>query len=392
MKLGHKLRRIHSISINSLKQSFNIFYYLFWILCDFSKFDPKPKKINNLLVVSLGALGDSYNLLGFLNQIPEKYPKKKIYYLTSEKNKSFIKNPKIKRINLKGAKRLIDERKIDSALLISNPFGLFDREMYKKFRKIPYVVGVNDFPILPLIREIIPKKKFFLKINYLIFQKPHYKDNWPRAFKKLGFDLEGENLQFYFTKAGEGEAKQYIAKNKKYFPKKVIFLHPGSGTLLRALGKNKIPSHVWPNEKWAKLADLLILKNKTKIIFTGSEGESSLVEEIRSKMQNQSQSLNTSGKLSIEALAYLMKVTGKFLVSIDTGMAHIGALCGIFVIDLFGPDSPKIASPLSKRKKIIFKENCPCTTCRKYFCPEKNPICMKSITLKEIFEATNNLK
>ncbi len=391
MKLGYRLRRIHSIFINTLKQSFNLFYYLFWFLFEANKFKPKPKELKNILIVSAGALGDGYNLLGFLNQATKKYPQKKIYYLTPQKNKKFVKNPKIKCLNLEEAKILISQNLFDCALLISNPFAIFDKLMYKKIKKIPYLVGFNDLPITPFIREIIPKRKFFLHLNHMILQKPHYVKNWPVAFKKIGLNLNKDKLIFHFTKQGEKEAKKFITRNKKHFSNQVIFLHPYGGSAHNAIRLGQTPSHVWPIEKWAKLADLLISKYKTSIVFTGNKDDEKIIQKIRSKMKNKSKTLDSSGKLSIETLAYLMRNKGKFLVAIDTGIAHIGALCGIFVVDIFSSYPPTISAPLTKKRRIIYKNNSICKKCIKHGCAEGNPICTNTITVKEVLEATKNI-
>lgn len=381
MKMGFLFRRFYTYFESIIREGFNLGVHLFWHLFSIDKFKKNPKKGNKILIVTGGEMGDTYNVLGVLNKITKKYPKKEIYFLTKEKNMNFVKNPDINTINLKKARNLIKDNFFDYALFKSRPDAVFDDEMYKIIKKIPYRMGSGGVSPRKFLTDILPNRKF-LGLNKLVYRKDGMKEFFC-LLNKIGISLD-RTLSFYFTKEGDKKAKKFMKKHKKAFSKKVIFFHPGSGTSLKAKKENKVPSHDWPKENWAELADKLIKEYNAQIIFTGSKKEKKLIKSIIKKIKNKSRVIDSSGELSIESIAFLMNKKGKFLVSIDTGMAHIGALSGIFVFDLFGPFPPELALPQTKKKKVLFNNKIICTKCRKYFCPEKDPICMKGLNVKRV--------
>jgi len=385
MKLGFKLRKFWTNCSDFLRRILNLVDFFCWALFDFSKFKKiNNKNIKNLLVVSRGAIGDLYNVLGIINQLSEKYPNLNIFYNTNNENERFIKNPKIKFSSINLTKKLMQKKQFQAAIILgSYPNGLKSPKDVFNFLKIPYrsinksISLTNFFKEIPLpyTRRVFPFYQGF--------------ENYLRAFNKLGFNLNYKP-SFYFTKEGKKEAELFKLQNNILAKDKLIFLHPGAGTITRAKKEGKCPSHEWPEENWVRLTELLIKKHNCKIIFTGNDQyEKETISRIISFIENKKQVINSVGKLSIEGIASLM-YQGDLLITIDTGMAHIGAQAGIYLIDLFGPFPPQLADPITSKKKIIFHDNA-CNSCRKYFCPEKNPVCMKSISVDEIFKESNKI-
>jgi ADP-heptose:LPS heptosyltransferase len=222
----------------------------------------------------------------------------------------------------------------------------------------------------------------------MVFQSTTYgKDVWFKLFQKLGIELE-DRPSFYFTKQGKMQAKKFIKSNKIKNNEKLVFLHPGAGTIARAKKEKKIPSHEWPNKKWASLANKILRQKNIRIIFTGSVYERSMIKEIIYNIEKKHRVIDSSSKFSLEGIASLMK-KGNVLVSVDTGMVHIGAQAGIHVVDLCGPFDPNLVQPWTTKKTMIFNSDPEiCTKCRKYYCPEKNPICMNSISVEKVYKAT----
>ncbi|MCH7827188.1 MAG: hypothetical protein IIC75_04320 [Bacteroidetes bacterium] len=59
------LDKLKVFSINNLRELTGLMYYLSWILLDPRKFVKiRPEKIKNLLVITGGAIGDIYNIIG----------------------------------------------------------------------------------------------------------------------------------------------------------------------------------------------------------------------------------------------------------------------------------------------------------------------------------------
>lgn len=91
----------------------------------------------------------------------------------------------------------------------------------------------------------------------------------------------------------------------------------------------------WPIEKYVSLANSLIQKG-WKIIVTGTENEGLL---FRTKLPKTNQLLDTTGKLSLNELMYLIS-TSKALIACSTGPLHIAGISGIQTIGLFSPRKP----------------------------------------------------
>ena len=78
----------------------------------------------------------------------------------------------------------------------------------------------------------------------------------------------------------------------------------------------------------------------------------------------------------------------KVIVGHDGGLIHLASLTDIFIIALYGPETPLLYEPLSKNKKIIYKKfSCsPCLSAynhRNSIC--KNNKCMQAIGVNEVY-------
>lgn len=357
MKIGFKLRRISIKLIDITRQFRECYYYFKDYFYENSFKKAKPSKIKSLLIIQEGAIGDTYNLIGVLNKLSENYPNIKIYCLTREKDKKFYKNPKINVIAPEKAEELINERKID-ALISNSSIGHFFKNKSIVFN-IPYRSG-KLFPY---------KTRNFSKGTFPIF-------------RKLGFKIN--DLKFYFTKEGEATAK--IFYKEKNLKKPLIFLQVGSAKTLRAMKEGLIQQmwpFLWPPENWARVADYLVEKYNGTIIFIGVKEEKPLIREVIQKVKHKNNIFDVAGKFSIEETASIVK-GGDLIVGIDSGIIHILSQIGIPTLVLISGD-PKISSP---HKSINVWNPKVCNSCRKYFCPEKNPVCITKITVEQIL---NNL-
>jgi len=382
MKLGFKLRQIFTEASDIARRFLNMAHYLLWALFDVSKFKIiHNREIKNVLVLFSGATGDTYNLMGLLNKMILDYPKVRIFYQGSENTLKFVKNPKITLLDPAKTLEMLEARNIDALVMIDYPKN-FPKKFYLHLLKIPYRVGCNDFSLS------LAFKRWPILLTRKVF--PVYKTGivyWFDCFKKLGFNLE-DKMSFYFTKEGEKNAQAFLNKNKIKKNENLIFLHPGAGTISKALKEGKTPSHEWPEERWAKLADKLIRKYRARVFFTGAGEEKKIVENIKRLMKVKKNVYDITN-YKIEDYASLMK-RGMLLVSIDTSMAHIGAQSGIPVVDLFGPYKPELAQPWTDKKVMLFHPEV-CNSCRRYACPEENAVCMKAITVEEIMQAAESL-
>lgn len=346
-RMGFRLRKTYIKITDFIRHLRETYYYLIDFI--YENYFPKGK-IKTLLTIQRGAVGDTYDFIGVLNELAEKYPDLKIYCLTRKKTKKFYKNPRLEVISSEKAESLLKDKKIDS--LIS--YG--DLSRFFKNKSIVFKIPKRSGKLFPYKTRPFAEEVLFM-------------------FKKLGFEIN--NLKFYDTAEAKETAKKFYKENNI---KKPVFIHIGSGKTIRALKEGKVPSTMWAPENWAKVANHLIEKGHT-IIFTGVEEEIPLIKEVIPKIKNKDKFLNIAGKFSIEETASIVK-KGELVIGVDSGMTHILSQINIPVIILFAGD-PKISTP-HKNSINLWSGKKVCNGCRKYFCPEGNAICINSITVEDV--------
>jgi ADP-heptose:LPS heptosyltransferase len=377
MKLGFPLRRANSFIQESIRNFFRFAHFFIWFLLDPSKFKLiNTKKIKNILVIQEGAIGDTYILVGCLNNIKRKYPRVNLFVLTPEEKRKFIKAPYIKVLDIKKAKRMIKNRKFDAAVIISIPYS---SNLFYDLIKIPYVTCADYINIGGFF-----KKRPFFFTRY-IFPKTTGHEYYAEGFKPLGIKVD--KPEFYFTKEGEKEAAKFIKKHKITKNEKMIFCHVAVGNRMKAIKEGKIPTRELLPERWAEVATELIKRYNARVIFTGTDEDSPIIMESIKKIKDQSKVINAAGKLSIEATASLLK-KGDLLISVDTSMIHFGAQAGIPLVGLYGQFPLKHSHPWTDNKIILYHYEV-CHACRNYYCFEGNPVCINAITSKEIISAAD---
>ena len=140
------------------------------------------------------------------------------------------------------------------------------------------------------------------------------------------------------------------------------------------------PSKLWPEERWAELADRLIEKLKAKIIFLWGPRKKDFVDNIVKRMKN---GPIISCKTSLKELTALIAECRLF-VGGETGPLHIACALNIPTVALIGPTDPTRNGPYGEGHMVIEKD-LPCRGCWKYKC--KRLDCMKLITADEVFSA-----
>lgn len=150
--------------------------------------------------------------------------------------------------------------------------------------------------------------------------------------------------------------------------KKIVILHP----------KSQGSAKEWPIENYLELANLMV-ENGWNVIFTGTENEGKL---FRSKIPTNSAILDTTGKMSLNQLIYVISKSSA-LVACSTGPLHIAGLCEIKAIGLYSskrPIHPGRWKPLGKyAQAVVFDPNCP--LCAK----RKECACIEKISVETIF-------
>jgi len=164
------------------------------------------------------------------------------------------------------------------------------------------------------------------------------------------------------------------------FPRPYIVIHSGKGENVLERG--------WPLDYFAELADRLTQRG-FQIVFTGSNREIKLVENILAKMKTKA--ISMAGKTDFQQLASLLK-SAHCIVCPDSGPMHLAAAVGTPVVALFAmkSDFPNRWAPWGVPHKIIRPKTFPCSDqCTKESC--RNFLCFQALNIDETERAVLDL-
>jgi lipopolysaccharide heptosyltransferase II len=152
-----------------------------------------------------------------------------------------------------------------------------------------------------------------------------------------------------------------------------LIIHPGATASSRRY------------EHFAAVAEQLASEHGYEIIFTGTEPEKSLIQQIQTRMQARSHALVN---LSLGELIALIKAA-PLLISNNTGPVHIAAAVGTPVVDLYALTNPQ-HTPWQVPHRIL-SYDVPCKYCYKSICPEGHHHCLAKISPAEVVNAACEL-
>lgn len=150
-----------------------------------------------------------------------------------------------------------------------------------------------------------------------------------------------------------------------------VGVFPGAGWKLRE----------WMPERFAAIGDRLVEHYDAQVIIFGGPKEGELVHKVNNLMQYPS--ISFAGNLQIRQLAACIEKCDLFL-SNDTGPMHLAAAVGTPTVALFGPGNHKRFQPIGDFHTII-RHDVPCSPCKQFTNRCKNNICMKGITIDEVW-------
>lgn len=116
-----------------------------------------------------------------------------------------------------------------------------------------------------------------------------------------------------------------------------------------------VKERMWPEERFAAIADYLIEKYNAKIILFGNKEEEALGENIIKLMKSKSSIFNFAGKTSAREMFYLASLC-KLFIGNDAGPMHVAAAQGVKSVGLFGCNLPVRFKPFGKTGYYLYKK------------------------------------
>lgn len=267
---------------------------------------------------------------------------------------------------VRGNARNWRERKFDLAVLLPNSFeSALAAKLGKAKNRIGYKTDNRGFLLTHALN--VPKWK---SVRHEVF----YYLNIVAELEKLlsgktdVFEREPD-ISLVVSEQRKSAARSFLLENGVDFKRKIIALCPGS-TNSRAKR--------WGAEKYAQLADLF--GEAANLVLVGAPDELEVSAEVVKNAK--SELILLTGKTTLSELAAVLSLAD-FLVTNDTGPAHIAPSVGTKTVVIFGPTIPATTRPFSDLAEIVRKPPA-CAPCMLRDCPIDHR-CMTAITPEEVF-------
>jgi len=165
----------------------------------------------------------------------------------------------------------------------------------------------------------------------------------------------------------------------------IILINPNSSDIF--------PLRKWPLDYFAELCDKLLKELPSSwLIITGVRSERADAEYIKQRLPNP-RCIDFTGKTSFRELLALYSIA-KILVTNDSGPAHFAALLQLPTVVLFGPETPRLYSPLGEQHTNLYA-GFACSPCVSVYNGKKSPCeenrCLITIAVDEVLKETLTL-
>jgi ADP-heptose:LPS heptosyltransferase len=324
-----------------------------------------------IIISRTDSIGDVALTFPMCHWIKDNFPQTELIYLGKDYTKSVIENCSVidrfiswdQILQLPSSEKIIYIRSINADAII-HVFPNKEIASLAKKVKIPTRIGTSHriFHFLTCNHRIdFSRKKSDLHEAQLNFELLR-----PLGLKTIPQWEHIKNSTSYWKVGREelpSDLRQAIDSQKP-----IVILHP----------KSQGSAKEWPIKNYITLANLLA-EQGWHVIFTGTENEG---QQIRSKIPSHASILDSTGKLTLKQLIYLISKSTT-LVACSTGPLHIAGLCNIQALGLFSskrPIHPGRWKPLGiKSQAIVYDPNCS-------FCKKKKECnCIENIAVETIF-------
>jgi ADP-heptose:LPS heptosyltransferase len=160
----------------------------------------------------------------------------------------------------------------------------------------------------------------------------------------------------------------------------LVGMHPGSGD--NFIGRR------WPAESFGRLAQALVADYGATVVFTGSDGERSIVRDVLAAAPGLP-AIDLTGKTPPLVLAAVIDACDVFFAN-DTGPAHVAAAMGVKLFAFYGPNTPSLYGPVSDNA-TVFYEALPCSPCLTNLNAKSSscrlPVCIRGISVEGVLAA-----
>ena len=202
-------------------------------------------------------------------------------------------------------------------------------------------------------------------------ENKHATEDYFDLLHAAGITAEDRALEIFLSQSERTDACYAFEETGVKEMQLKVGLFPGAGWKLRE----------WMPERFAAIGDRLVEHFNAQVIIFGGPNEGRLVNSVMNMMQHSA--ILFAGNLQIRQLAACIEKCDLFLTN-DTGPMHIAAAVRTPTVALFGPGNHIRFQPLGDAHTII-RHDVPCSPCKQFTDKCKDNICMKQITVDEVW-------
>ena len=163
---------------------------------------------------------------------------------------------------------------------------------------------------------------------------------------------------------------------------RVILLNPNCSDLL--------PLRRWPNARYVQVAERLLAQfPEVCVAFTGAPTESAAIADLVRRVASP-RCVSLAGKTTLRELLVLYTLAD-VLVTNDSGPAHFATLTPIYVVTLFGPETPALFAARTPHNTVLWA-GLACSPCVSAFNNRQSAcrdnVCMQAISVEQVVQVT----
>lgn len=288
-----------------------------------------------ICIVRLSALGDIVMIIPLINTLLENFPDAEISLITSNafspiveklQGIELIKIDKITNVlNFFKAKKMLSNYSFD--ILLATQASMAAHIIYNCInakRKIGYdKKRSKDFHRF-FINERIPSCREHTVDGFLSFAKAV-------GAKKISLDgrIPITQIDRDFVNCNIGILTYYVIAP---FTSKV--------------------DKDWPLDRYIEVCNEIYKNNDISVVLTGSKSDYYACDKLKKELHGNV--INLAGKTKLREFAAVLEMA-KFLITPDSGAAHVGSAMGTPTLGLFATTNPKLTGPYFSSKYTINK-------------------------------------
>ncbi len=339
-------------------------------------------KFRRILIVRTDRIGDVLLSTPVIKALRYNYPDAYIAMMVSPYAKDIVEgNPYLDKVIIydKDGKHKSWQRSVK-----------FARNLKKKKFDLAIVLHPTNRVHLVTFFAGIPRRiGYNLKLGFLLTDRiKHAKQLGQKheleynldLVRHLGIPAEDKTLFMPLKLESEKWAKELFKEEGLKETDKLLAIHPGASC----------PSKVWPNERFAQVADRLAEKYGFKILVVSGPKDIALAQNVLGHLRYPA--VNLAGKTSVSQLASILKRCSLF-ISNDSGPVHVASAVGTPVISIFGRNQPGLSprrwGPTGKNDRVLHQE-VGCIECLAHNC-QKQLTCLKAITAADVLKTADEI-